>query len=334
VKTKKKPHSRSLQIAAFLAEEANKLTRYGANDGFKSRIDADETVMLALQLEQMQNRVFEDEFAELKARAFLPVDNSVNTGAETFSYKETTEVGEAGKITNYADDFPSVEVSGVKRTHDIVARGVSYTYSIQDIRRAAFVGEPLESRKARAARRAFERAVDTIAAVGAPDEGIATGFLNNASVSITALAAVGAWSTKTPTQIVNDLNALFASVVTGSKELYTPNRLLMPLASYHVASQTRMAADTSETVLQAFLTANPQITDVQPWDKLATAGAGATGRLVAYRYDPDVVELVIPQEFEVMPPQAKNMAFVVNCHGRTAGCVIHRPLGVKYMDGV
>lgn len=332
--SKRKPHSRSIVQAMIVAEHFNYLCRAGlSGEKHTTRIDADETAMLALQLEDMRTRVFAEEFEELKARRFLPVTNEVDSGAETFSYEETSEVGEAGIVTNYADDFKTVEVSGTKRTHSVVSIGVAYTYSIQDIRRAAFSGRPLSARKAQNARKAFERKVDSIAAFGSPDEGIPQGFLNHASVAIEPLAAAGAWSTKTATQKLADLNALSRAVIEDSKEVYAPNRLLMPLGLYLDASHTRMSVDNAETVLEAFLRANSWIEDVQPWNKLSTAGASGVSRMVAYRFDSDIAEIVNPQEFEVMPPQPKNLAFVVNCHGRTAGCVVHRPLGVKYMDG-
>ncbi len=334
----RKASPRSLAQAQILADHHNLVSSIRGDSGRDSRMDADETNMLALALEQMRTRVYEDKFALLKARLFLPTTSEVDTGAESYAFEETTEVGEAKIISNYADDLPTVETSGTKVTHAIVSLGDSYHYSIQDIRRAAFSGRPLVARKAIAARRIWERKLDEIAAIGAPEAAIATGALNNASVAIEALASAGTWGSAgklaDPSLVLDDMNALTKALVTGSQEHYFATRVLVPLDQFMQISQSRMTAENPETVREAFLRANPTVTSVDPWNKLAGAGVGPSDRIMAYMQDPEVIELVIPQEFEVLPPQPKNLAFQVLAHGRTAGTAINRPLGVVYMDGV
>lgn len=335
MKIRKKAHPNSLREAAMIRED---MIRIGiqTRDAYdlSARLDADETNMLALQLEQMRTRVYEDEYPEQKARRFIPVTNDVDPGAETYSYERSEEVGEAKIITNGADDLPTVDTSASKESHRLVTVGDAYHYTLQDMMAAAFAGKPLSAKKARAARRAWERKLDSIAATGAPEFGIATGFLNDANVGIESLAAAGTWSTKSGSEILDDLNALSAGVIDNSKELYSPNVVLMPTAQYLRINHTRMSVDNPESVLEAFLRANPWVEDVQPWNKLDGAGGGGDDRIVAYRRDPEVAELVIAQEFTVLPPQRKNLAFQVLAHGRTGGCTVMRPLGMRYMDGV
>lgn len=340
----KKAHPRSLAQAAYIVESINRgmaAGHYREDDLYNAkRMDADETNMLALSLEDMRARVYEAEYPELKSRKYLPTTNEVDTGAETYSFETTDYRGEAKAITNYADDLPHVETDGDKVIHKVQAYGNGYSYSIQDLRRAAFSGKPLSARKARAARRLWERKLDSVAAFGDPTFGIASGALNNSDVNIEALANAGTWATKVgagnPDQVLADLNALCAAVINESKELYMPRTVLMPTNQFLLCTQTRIAAadGSSETIMEAFLRTNPWVQNVDMWDLLAGAGAGSDDRIVAMEADPDVLELVIPQEFEVFPPQAKNLAFQVLCHGRTAGTAIMRPLGVKYMDGV
>lgn len=305
------------------------------------RVDADETNMLALQLEQMRARVYEEKFNILKARTFLPVATDVDTGAESFAYERTNFRGEAKIISNYADDLPAVDTNAEKIVHSILAIGDSYHYSIQDIRRAAFSGKPLSSRKAVAARRLWERKLDEIAATGASTAGIPNGAINSGDVAITALVNAGTWATKVGAgniqQVLDDLNALAKSVVVDSKENFMADTLLLPLDQYILISQTRFSVDNSETILEAFLRANPMVSSVEPWNVLADAGTlvgSSDDRALLYMKSPEVLELVIPQEFEVLPPQPKNLAFNVLCHGRTAGTCIYEPLAMKYMDGI
>lgn len=334
----KRAHPRSLAQAQIIAAHLNML----ADADGEQRLDADETNMLALALEQMRARVYEAEYPELKARRFIPVNNEIDTGAESFSWEETDYVGRARVIRNYGDDPPSVETKGEKQTHSIVSLGDSFTYSIQDMRRAAFSGKPLSARKALAARRVFERGLDEIAAFGAPDDGIPNGLLNKpvgsgtGQIRGTAVTAAN-WldATADPDKMVSDLNKAVQEMIQDSEETQTPNLLLVPTAIYLRMAHLRMSKDNSETVLEAFLRANPYVSEVQPWNLLrgVDGASGNNSRGLLMNRDPDVLELVIPQEFEVLPPQARNYAFKVLCHGRTAGTVVYRPLGLRYLTG-
>lgn len=296
------------------------------------RADAGEAGMLELQLEQMRARVYEVQYTEMKARKFLPVATDIDTGAETFSYEQTDEVGEAKIITHYADDLPSASSKTEKITHHIVALGDSFEYSIQDLRRAAFSGVPLDARKAKAARNAYERGLDNLAATGSAAHNIG-GFV--AATGIEISAAIGAvWSGKTGTEVLADLNKLVNDFITNNRETILPDTLLLPTAQYLKLSQTQMDTANNRTALEAFKASNPSVNMVEPWNVFDGAGDSGKDRAVLYRRDPEILEMVIPQEFEVFAPEPRNLAFVVNCHGRTAGTCIYRPLGIRYMDGI
>ena len=330
-----KPSEQAQAQAARIALFFNAIVASGMGaDGRADRMDADETNMLALQLEVMRAKVYATEYPEQKARQYIPVTNEDDPAAESIAYEETDEAGEAALISNYADDLPTVESKGEKISFEVRAYGVAYTYTLQDIRRAAFSGKPLRTKKAVAAMKAWERKLDTVAFQGDPDAGIAQGFGNHGSVGIETLAAAGTWATKTAQQMLDDLNKLVSGFITTSEELHEPTDLVLPTAQFLLMNQTRMSTDNGETVMAAFLTANPTIQRVGSWNKLDGAGAGGLDRMVAYKRDSDVLELVIPQEFEVFPPQPKNLAFNVPCHGRTAGTHLYRPLGMRYMDGI
>jgi len=335
----KRAHKRSLAQAEMIVDHLNHVAA-GSGD---TRLDADETNMLALELEQMRSRVYEAEYPELKARKFLPIMSEIDSGAETFSYRETDIAGKAKVIRNYADDPPSVETSSSKTTHSVVALGDSFDYTIQDMRRAALSGQPLTARKAIAARRVWERGLDDIAATGAPQDGIANGLLNKTIGTsagqirgTTMTAASWADATSTGDTMVADLNLAVQEMIEDSAELYTPNHLLLTTSLFLRLSHKRMSTDTSETALEAFLRTNPWIEDVQPWNllKAVDGASGNNSRGLLYRKSPEVVELVVPQEFEILPPQVRNYAFRVLAHGRTAGTVVYRPLGLRYLSGM
>ena len=111
----------------------------------------------------------------------------------------------------------------------------------------------------------------------------------------------------------------------------------MDVESYNRFASTRISTtgDTHTTAMQAFLQSNPYITRIESWNKLALADAAGTGpRAVCYKRDPEVLELVIPQEYEELPPQPKGFMYDIPCHARCGGVVVYYPLAMAYMDGL
>ena len=298
------------------------------------RLDAGETAALARQLEHIYAQTYDVKYAELKARRFIPIDTSVDAGAEFFTYRQWNMFGMAKLIANYADDLPRVDSLAKEFPAPIKSLGASYGFSIQDMRRAAMNGSQLDSRRARAARRAHEQAFDDLMAFGNADAGIG-GMTNNANVPIVP-AVTGQWVTNlaTPLQMIADLNELVNSIVLATLETFIPNTLILDNTSFTRINSTPMSTtgDADKTVLRFFLDNNPYITDVDQWNKLAAAGAAGVSRAIAYNRSEEVLAGVEPQSFEQFPPQARNLEFVIPTHSRVGGVRMQYPLAVAYMD--
>jgi hypothetical protein len=309
--------------------------------GFE-RKDAAYTAALAQQLEFVRSTVYEVKYPTLKARQFIPVDNSVNPGAETVSYYQWDMTGMADVLANYAQDLPIVSALAEKFTNPVLGLGEAYDWSVQDLRRSAFSGQNLEDKKAMAVRKGMELRIDDIAAVGYP-KGKLKGFLNNANITILAAASDGTsarWvggrdTPKAPDLIKADMFAAVNSIWVTSKQIFEPDTVLLSTQEFGHVSQTQTLPTSDVTLLRSFLANNPAIKNVDSWYKLDTADAAGTGpRMVTYARSSEVLELVIPQEFEQFPPQVKNLTFMVPCHARVGGVVIRYPLAIVYTDGI
>jgi len=298
------------------------------------RLDAGETAALARQLEHIYAQTYDVKYAELKARRFVPIDTSVDAGAEFFTYRQWNMFGMAKLIANYADDLPRVDSLAKEFPAPIKSLGASYGFSIQDMRRAAMSGSQLDARRARAARRAHEQAFDDIVAFGNADAGLG-GMSNNANVPIVP-AVTGTWVTSiaTPLQMIEDLNELVNSIILATLETFIPNTLLLSNIAFQRINSTPMSTtgDADKTVLRFFLDNNPYITDVDQWNKLNAAGAGGVSRAIAYQRSEEVLAAVEPQPFEQFPPQARNLEFVIPTHSRVGGVRVQYPLAIAYMD--
>src|ERR1700682_2890158 len=117
------------------------------------RFDAGQTAFFLRDLTDIYARTFDVKYPDLKARTILPVYTGVDPGAEGFVWRQFDRTGTA-------------EVIAAEEQSRIYSLGASYSYSIQDLRKAKMAGIPLETRKAFAARRAMEQAVEQIAFFG------------------------------------------------------------------------------------------------------------------------------------------------------------------------
>lgn len=301
-------------------------------------LDADQTMFFQRELEHIKSRTYDIRYAELKARSLIPVSGEAGPGAESITYYQYDMVGVAKIIANYATDLPRADVRGKKFTSPVESLGASYGYSVQDIRAAAKAGKPLEQRKANAARRSIEQQINTIALFGNADHNL-PGFLNNENVPVASVAADGTgssteWSTKTPDQVVRDMNALANGIVSTTKGAEVPTTLLLPLSQFTYIASTRMGDGSDTTILKFFLENSPFIREVDWVNELDGAGSGGADIMVAYRRDPDALTLEIPQDFEQFPAQEQGLEFVIPCHTRIGGVIFYYPLSASIGEGI
>lgn len=300
--------------------------------------DAGETASFARALEYVRTKTYDVRYPNLKARTFLPLATDIPAGAESWTYRSWDWVGMARIIESFADDLPTVELLGREVSHTIRSLGAAYYYDVQEIRAAAFMGVPLDAKKAAAAKRSIENRIDKIAAVGDVPSGL-PGFINNANVPlITTLDTNfnGDWlnPATTPAEILRDLHYIANSIFLASKGAHAPDTMILPAAVYAMISTTPISDLQPETtILAAFVAASPYIRNVDQWIYLDTADEAGTGpRVIVYERSPEVVELVLPLEFEQLPPQPRNLSFSVPCHARIGGVDIRYPIAVLYAD--
>ncbi len=304
------------------------------------RFDANETAFLARQLEVVRSRTYEIQYAELLARRFIPIANDIPESAETYVYLAYDTVGAAKIIANGVDDLPRIDVSAAERTGKVRSIGDSYGWDINTMKEAARVGVPLSEMKARAARQAIERGIDEVLSTGTTrvqvglDWGI-TGLLNNADVIAQGIInpANDPWSTATASQVLANLNTITNAMVNANSQAFIPDTLLLAPNEFGIIASTPVGVDNQMTILKSFLANNPYIKNIDQWSKLTLAGAGGTtNRGILYKRDPLVLEGVVPLEFEQLPPQARNLEFVVPCHARVGGVKVYQPSAVRYID--
>lgn len=308
-------------------------------DGFKSlNLDAAGDIFFARQLEFVQAKIYEYQYPALKSFQLIPINYDVPAGAEYVTATQYQAVGRARIINSYADDLPESGLLGTQLTNPVQGIGTSYRYSHQEIRAAQMARLGLPLRLAEAARRANDQMVDNLAFFGNPAVGM-TGLLNNPNVPTQTVPADGTggnteWSTKSPDQILRDMNLIVNQVVVQSNEVEMPDTLLLPLEQYTLIASTPRSPNSDTTILNYFLMNNPFIRQVIPVPKLDGAGTNGADVMIAYEKNENKLEMQIPLPFTQYAPQERNLEFVIPCESRFGGVSIYYPLSLIIGEGI
>lgn len=302
------------------------------------KLDAQETIYFTQQLELVKNKVYEKKYPELKARSLIPVSPDTDPAADSISYYLYDMVGMAMIVHSYAKDFPRAGIKKQKFSSPVVSLGSSYGYSVQDVRKAQKTGTALDQKEANAAKKAIAIKEENLSLFGDSLSGL-KGFFNHPNMPEVVLLADGTgtskkWKDKTPEQILRDLNALANAAFSATNGVEQSDTLLLPLDQFTLISTTRLSANSDTTILEFFLSKTPFIKNVDTHYMLKGAGAGATDRAIVYKRDPDALTLEIPQDFEQFPAQEDGLEFVVHCHERFGGIILHLPLSTAFADGI
>jgi hypothetical protein len=333
---------------ALIAALVQDSVRYSTRGG---RLDAVSTAGFLRSLTAIETKLYNEMFPRLKARTLIPVSHSIPPGAEHHAIQGYTFAGDAKVVSDFAKDFPTVEIKAGERIVSIVSIGASYAYSVQDMRASAMMGRPLDSIRASFARERMEMKLEEIAATGIDGTSL-VGALNDGNVAIVApgspgITLNGSWNTLVFSsdglnsgKILADMHAMLNFVFTSTKTIFgdlnggqEPNRIVLDTVSYAQVASQQMSQYNSKTILEQFRAQRPGV-DVESWIKCNTADGSGGPRAWVYTADPNYIALQIPQEFEQFPPVAEGMAWKVPLHMRTAGVEHLRPGSELYVDGL
>lgn len=299
------------------------------------RADDNETMVVVRQLESIQNDLWSVEYPVPKVLTFVPRDTTVAPGATHFTWRIWDVVGMADFVVNYGKDLPRVDALVSETTQKIQPIGDAFAYTHEDLRMAAQGQIQLDSTKARAAKDAIDRKLDSVLSLGHVPTGI-TGFANNANVPRLTVTN-GAWLTTNianPDKLLADLNQMEATIITQSYDNHAPDTLILPLRHYALIATLPRSANSDTTVLDFFLKNSRNIKRVESWYRLATSGPLSAPMAIMYKNDPMVLRAIVPVAFEQLTPEVRNLEWLVNCLARVGGTVVYKPLAMLYGDGI
>jgi hypothetical protein len=299
------------------------------------------------QLAYHETEVYKVQYPAITYPGLVPVDTSAPEWIKTVTYASVDIAGQAKWVNGAARDIPLAELSRVKGETPVELAAIGYGYNLEEISQASFLGIRLTSDKATGAREIAERMIDTIAWVGDTSKGF-EGLANASGVDHTAAAdgvsTTSTWSTKTPDEILLDVNDALSDVNTDSNTIEMANTLLLPNTSLTYIATKRLDALSSVTIL-AWLKENNVYTQstgkqllIRGSRYLETAAAGgldSAKRMVVYDRSPQVVKMHLPMPFRFLPVwQDGPMSWLVPGIFRLGGVDVRRPGAFRYRDGI
>jgi hypothetical protein len=300
---------------------------------------------LTSQASYIEPQVVEVQYPDIQYPDIIPVDTSADEWAKSVTYFSTNKVGKADWFHARGVDLNVADVERSKTEVGIEMAEIGYRYDLEELGQAMRIpGNNLSADRAVAARRAYEEFVDNVALRGDTRKNF-SGILNYPGISHALVANDGtglspAWKDKDADLILRDVNDVLTGVYSDSLQVEMADTVLLPVASMTLIA-TKRIPNTTMTVLQFLLTNNvyshvtgQQLT-IRAVRGLETAGEGSTGRMVAYRRDPQVLKMHIPMTHRFLPPfQTAPLVFDIPGVFRLAGLEVRRPGAVRYADGI
>lgn len=296
-------------------------------------------------------QVYQTRFPDLDFARLVYVDSSApewTPGIVTFL---SSTVGQADWYSGAAKDVPKADATMDRSDVRVHMAAVGYGFNSEEVGQAQLLNIGLPALKAEAARRAYTEFMWNVTLTGDATKNL-KGLANQSGVtnglapadgtgSVTTWFDANGNATKTPAQIVRDINNVLTGVYTGSLTVEMADTLLLPYSTISYLSATPMSSTNSETIMSFILRTNiyTQMTGQQLTIRgvlgLDTAGAGGTKRMVAYANRQDVVKLHLPMPHRFLPVyQDGPMNFQVPGIFRTGGVEVLRTGAFRYLDGI
>lgn len=310
------------------------------------QINKDEAGIFVLrELEQMMAKEFDTLYIPPSLARLVPVDAVTPIGAKAHTYKVYDRQHRAKIISNFADDLPLVNVLVDEISYKVQHYGSAYTLNTEEVSNALFTGLPLEQRLLNTVAESLLVEMSTDGWFGNTKHDI-PGWLNNPYVNSATVAGANAgariWcdangnaATKTPDQILADINAVIDFIMSNSKGMETPDTLVLPLLQYRYIEKTPRGANNDTTILEFILEKTKSLNLTITWaEELKGAFAGGTNGMILYKRSREKLYQDMPQLFKQEPEQKRNLAFIVNCTAIYGGVHVLYPASMAFRYGI
>lgn len=308
------------------------------------------------ELERLDQRLHEPLVAVTWGRD-IDLREDVSMADEASSYTNSTFAA-AGGIASSGKNFvgkmgnaiPGISLDIGKTTSPLYLWAAEIGYSIPELISAQQLGRPVDEQKFAGMQLKWQMDIDEMVYIG--DSGMGKyGLVNSTAVSKGFVAegaganATMAWSTKTPAEILADVNALLNTCWEAAGFAICPSKLLLPPANFTYITSQVVSSAGNISILK-FLqdncicnSVNGKPLDIQPLKWLTGRGtaagspSAATNRMVTYTQDKIRVRYpLVP--LQRTPLEYRSLWHLTTYFGRLGVLEIVYPETIYYADGI
>ena len=308
---------------------------------------------LVSQIAHIERQVYDEQYPEIQYPELIPVSTEAPAWARTITHYSRGFTGEPERLASRANDVPLVAIQRQKYDLTIETDTIGYDYTLEEVNQAMLIpGMNLTAELASAARRSAEKKLDVYAMYGDADldwpgllnadtrggTGVVARNVAEGAAGVDA-AAKRLWANKTTEEILRDINDLLLGVYIDSHTVLIADTLCVPPNTWSDLT-SKFVNHTNETVLTTIRKNNVYTAKrgmylmIREVRGLENAGAGQTGRMMAYRRDPSVLRYHIPMPLQFLEPLREPFRWLIPGIYRTAGVDIRLPANIRYGDGI
>lgn len=277
------------------------------------------------QLTQLLNRQYEQAYPQTGVLELFPVTTELSPVTKNFEWLEFDGVTSAKIIADYTDDLPTVEAMASEKTGKVFRLGNAWFISIDEIKAGQALGSSLSDRKASLAREGHETLVNDLVFKGSAPHNIVSVF---DQPNINRLTSAS-WTT--PEIAFSELQDLIDTIEDVTLGRHHVTNIVIPPSKRRLLTQKM--PDVTESYLAWFKENYPNVTITAIAELEDIDGTGTKG-VLAYEKDPMNMSIEIPERFNMLPMQPKDLHFKVPCTSKCTGLIVYRPLTIAILSGV
>lgn len=310
------------------------------------KFDAGETASFARELEYIQAALVEEKFPEFTYSSIVPIKTDAPMGARSHTWREVRDIGQANMLDNMApEDFGAAEVIGAENTGTFRSLGSKYLYSLEELRANQMMSIKTEVRKASAARRSIESALDRLVWLGNSAAGFPSGpflglFQDGLSQNDQTAATAGAAANTTWTSgdVATKASFVFRTL---SDAAYVASRGAFDQFDFVVSLRVMTflgnwvpatTAGTGLSIMNFILQSCPRVRSITACDRARGISGANADRILCFPRSPEVLEAYVPIAFEQFAPQLRGMVFETYCHAKYGGIRVYHPNMIRRCD--
>jgi hypothetical protein len=290
-----------------------------------------QTAFVRSELAQVTPKVLEKKYPEYKGRSWVPLDSSVEKGAEYVVQRVFNRTGLARLIASSTTQLPDFGVVAEEVVRKVVEIGGVYQYTHRELEAAAFAGRSISAEKAMSARRGMEASLDELimkGTLGGQPSGF-TGLMNNPNVSNYSFNE--ALDSADPQDALQALHDWKNSINVQSKGVFSANTMILSNYFYHRLSTRQYSALVPKTILEIFEEQSKLTVEFSNYfDKGVSEDGYGTDLGVVYFKDPDTLSFANPVAYDELAPQEVDLSIKVPVRSTFGGVNFMQPLAASY----